>query len=885
VNTTAGVAGPRPWRRGVRLAAALTATLLLLSQLPAGGDVATARDRAGKPDRKARPRAVAEDTVVQDGFGRTLDRGFGSAPTGGRYATPGDESDYRVGGGVGVMRVPAGESRGGLLSPDVASLDAALTFSIDRRPVGGNAYVYITARRGAGAEYRAHLRVGPKGSLFLSITRVLASELKLGPEVKVPFTVAPGQRIRARIRVDGASPARLRLRAWVAGSGEPTGWTIDTTDSAARLQGSGAVGVRAYVSSSVTNGPIEVSVDDYVVRRLSGSGTPTPTPAPNPTPTPRPANPTPKPAAVDPDVVAQDWFSREVSSGFGSAVAGGRYSTPGTASDYRVTGGVGLMRVGAGTSRSALLAPTVLGVNTGLTFRLDRLPKGASTFVYITARRGSDGSEYRARTRIDPSGAVFLSVSRTGGQEITIGPEVRAPFTITAGQAVRTRIVITNASPSRLRLRSWLAGTSEPSGWAIDQTDGTAALQDAGSVGIRAYTSSSTANAPIEVAIDDYTVRQVATSGPAPTPAPTATPTPRPTPTPTPRPNPTPAPTPTPTPRPNPTPAPTATPTPRPTPTPTPKPTPAPTPTPTPTPKPTPRPTPTPAPIRQIALGVSQHPENGLAALDAVTARDGRAPAIWSLWSSWGDGTAGFPERWLLNGILDRGSVPMIFWQPVGPDLADPSFRFDRVVAGAWDTYLRQWARDAAAWGGPILVKFAHEMNAPWFPWGVGGQVGNTAADFVGAWQHMVTIFRQEGATNVKWVWAPYTNIGCGTCDIYASLFPGDAYVDWVGFSTFDWGGTSSMVDLFWYPIDSLRRLSSRPVMVAEIGTPAGDRKAGWLLEAYPGVYNTFPDVAAIVYFDVEVFGQPDWRLNQPPSAAAAYAEVLRDERFQGRIR
>ena len=41
--------------------------------------------------------------------------------------------------------------------------------------------------------------------------------------------------------------------------------------------------------------------------------------------------------------------------------------------------------------------------------------------------------------------------------------------------------------------------------------------------------------------------------------------------------------------------------------------------------------------------------------------------------------------------------------------------------------------------------------------------------------------------------------------------------------------------------------------MVAETGTPAGDRKASWIADGYRAVYDALPRIRSIVYFDVEV--------------------------------
>ena len=117
----------------------------------------------------------------------------------------------------------------------------------------------------------------------------------------------------------------------------------------------------------------------------------------------------------------------------------------------------------------------------------------------------------------------------------------------------------------------------------------------------------------------------------------------------------------------------------------------------------------------------------------------------------------------------------MIFWQPTGDDrLAHPTkYSYQSIVNGEWDAYLTSWAQDAKAWGGRVIVRWAHEMNGWWFPWAI-GKIGNTPENYRAAWRHVVTTVRGI-APNVRFMWAPMRP--CGTrCVDYAALYPGDAY-------------------------------------------------------------------------------------------------------------
>lgn len=135
--------------------------------------------------------------------------------------------------------------------------------------------------------------------------------------------------------------------------------------------------------------------------------------------------------------------------------------------------------------------------------------------------------------------------------------------------------------------------------------------------------------------------------------------------------------------------------------------------------------------------------------------------------------------------------MPLVSWQPWdGIHVENARFAFRTIIHGKHDTYLRAWAEGAAAWGlqdprNVLYLRFAHEMNGGWVGWSAFHN-GNTTNQFIRAWRHVVTIFRGAGATNVRFVWSP-NEPGPGSTP-YRKLYPGDAYVDWVGFSSYNWG-------------------------------------------------------------------------------------------------
>ena len=69
-----------------------------------------------------------------------------------------------------------------------------------------------------------------------------------------------------RYQVTGTNPTTLRAKVWPTGATEPVNWMVSVSDTFAALQTAGMVGLQPYLSSTATNAPIVVRIDNLVVR-------------------------------------------------------------------------------------------------------------------------------------------------------------------------------------------------------------------------------------------------------------------------------------------------------------------------------------------------------------------------------------------------------------------------------------------------------------------------------------------------------------------------------------------------------------------------------------------------------------------------------------------
>ena len=192
------------------------------------------------------------------------------------------------------------------------------------------------------------------------------------------------------------------------------------------------------------------------------------------------------------------------------------------------------------------------------------------------------------------------------------------------------------------------------------------------------------------------------------------------------------------------------------------------------------------------------------------------------------------------------------------------------------------------------MIRFAYEMNlspGAGIPWGGGpGAVdGNTAADYIAAWRHVVGIYRADGATNAEFVWAP--NIDDGGIP-FNQYFPGDEWVNEVGLDGYNWGSAFestghkwlSLGDTFASSYATLTQLSSKPVIFTETASPEiGGDKAAWIRRGFLNeIPQLFPRVTGVIWFDVQK--EADWRVDSSQASLEAFREVAASSLYGGPV-
>lgn len=262
-----------------------------------------------------------------------------------------------------------------------------------------------------------------------------------------------------------------------------------------------------------------------------------------------------------------------------------------------------------------------------------------------------------------------------------------------------------------------------------------------------------------------------------------------------------------------------------------------------------------------------------------------RTPAIAMWYQAWG-GLPPFPTTAAAR-LRASGIVPMITWEAWTPPqvpgklvVDQPRYRLARIASGAFDGYLRSYARQMKEYGGPVMIRLFHEMDGYWYPWG-GTVNGNTPAEFIRAWRHVHDVFAAMGVRNVTWVWSVNAlSVPTRAGNMPSDYWPGRRYVDWIGISGFNWGRSSSFGawvsfdQIYRKPIAELVRYH-KPIALTEIGSAeVGGDKAAWIKATFARL-TAFSSVGALIWYDKRDSVLQDWRIQSSPRAEAAFVRAI----------
>jgi hypothetical protein len=226
-------------------------------------------------------------------------------------------------------------------------------------------------------------------------------------------------------------------------------------------------------------------------------------------------------------------------------------------------------------------------------------------------------------------------------------------------------------------------------------------------------------------------------------------------------------------------------------------------------------------------------------------------------------------------------AFPVITWEPwAGAALGttQPGYSLATIVDGRHDPYIRTFAQAVKDHGWPLALRLGHEMNGHWYPWAERNGV-NHPGQFAAAWKHVHAVFQEVGADNVIWIWAPNTLRGADPVSL-RSLYPGDAYVDWIGMSAYD--VTEWTADHLIGPtLTEIRTFTRRPLLITETGAQPGAQKAPWTTDFFAWLARR-PDVLGFVWFEYTHAqgGGTDWNFTSSPRSQTAFRAGVRTMRL-----
>jgi hypothetical protein len=215
--------------------------------------------------------------------------------------------------------------------------------------------------------------------------------------------------------------------------------------------------------------------------------------------------------------------------------------------------------------------------------------------------------------------------------------------------------------------------------------------------------------------------------------------------------------------------------------------------------------------------------------------------------------TPAFPDQAEIDDAA-AGRIPVITW--ACSDLNSVVAAASSTVNTSTFNLIVATALAVKAFAKPMFIRWNWEMNLTSGNKCMGsGTSTQQQQNYINAWQNIYNIFKAQGVTNVSWLWNP----GGAVADPDAAPFyPGNAYVDWIGFDGYDKVNAHDFGGVFnhFYQEYENSTYGNKPILIAETGECPTLQQL-WLSTAVAeiaGRANTgnydFSMVKGFMYFD-----------------------------------
>ncbi|HLL60317.1 MAG TPA: glycosyl hydrolase [Candidatus Nitrosocosmicus sp.] len=214
----------------------------------------------------------------------------------------------------------------------------------------------------------------------------------------------------------------------------------------------------------------------------------------------------------------------------------------------------------------------------------------------------------------------------------------------------------------------------------------------------------------------------------------------------------------------------------------------------------------------------------------------------------------------------------LIAWEPWNPNEGNKQTidYLKGINNGDFDLYIHNFARSIRDYTSPVTLRFGHEMNGDWYPWGKRPQ------EYINAYRRIHNIFNQEQVSNIQFMWSinasPLTNID--------SYYPGNDIVDQIGIDGFNFGTTqptstwASFKQIFYPSYQHIVSRYPKPIIISETAsTEIGGDKAEWIKTMLEDLTLTFPKVEEIIWFNI--LKEADWRIDSSEKSLNSFSNWI----------